>query len=156
MLAIADEKALYILEFVERRGLEQEIEQLKNKIHAEIIPGNTAPIRSIIKELKAYFAGQLQDFKTPLHILGSHFQQAVWQELIKIPYGETRSYAEQARAINKPTAYRAVANANGANQLAIIIPCHRIINSNGKLGGYGGGIMRKKWLIEHERKNLYA
>lgn len=76
----------------------------------------------------------------------------VWQELINIPYGETRSYLNQAKALGKPTSYRAVANANGMNQLAIIVPCHRIINSNGELGGYGGGLHRKEWLIEHERK----
>ncbi|AFD19879.1 methylated-DNA--protein-cysteine methyltransferase [Rickettsia slovaca str. D-CWPP] len=76
----------------------------------------------------------------------------VWQELMNIPYGETRSYLNQAKVLGKPNSYRAVANANGMNQLAIIVPCHRIINSNGKLGGYGRGLHRKKWLIEHERK----
>lgn len=76
-----------------------------------------------------------------------------WQALTLIPYGETRSYAQQAQSLGKPTAYRAVANANGANSLSIIIPCHRIINSSGNLGGYGGGIARKQWLLEHERKN---
>lgn len=151
MLAISDEKALYLLEFAERRGLEREIESLRMKIKTDIIPGNTTPIASIKSELKSYFEGSLKKFKTPLQLFGSSFQQSVWSELMRIPYGETRSYAEQAIAIGKETAYRAVANANGANQLAIVIPCHRIINKNGDLGGYGGGIHRKKWLIAHEK-----
>lgn len=151
MLAISDEKSLYLLEFAERRGLEREIERLRVKIKTEIIPGNTSPIDSIKSELKSYFEGSLKKFKTPLQLFGSSFQQSVWSELMRIPYGETRSYAEQAIAIGKETAYRAVANANGANQLAIVIPCHRIINKNGDLGGYGGGIHRKKWLIAHEK-----
>ncbi len=154
MLAIADEKALYLLEFVERRGLEKEIERLRTKEKAIIIPGCTDPIVSVESELKAYFAGKLKIFKTPLHLIGSPFQKCVWNELTKIPYGQTKSYADQAAAIGKPSAYRAVANANGANQIAIIIPCHRIINTNGNLGGYGGGITRKQWLLNHEKQTM--
>ena len=152
MLAIADEKELYLLEFVERRGLEREIERLRVKTKSAIIPGSSDPIISIEAELKLYFDGTLQVFKTPIHLIGSPFQQLVWGELMRIPYGQTRSYADQALAIGRPSAYRAVANANGANQLAIVIPCHRIINTNGDLGGYGGGIARKRWLINHEKK----
>ncbi len=154
MLVIADEHQLFLLEFVERRGLEREIERLRFKKQCVILPGETDPIRSIESELKNYFNGTLTTFKTPIHLMGSPFQKQVWQALIEIPYGQTRSYGEQAAAIGKQTAYRAVANANGANQLAIVIPCHRVINTNGKLGGYGGGIQRKKWLLEHERKCL--
>jgi AraC family transcriptional regulator of adaptative response/methylated-DNA-[protein]-cysteine methyltransferase len=153
MLAISDEEALYLIEFVERRGLEREIERLRCQTKSAIIPGDTSPINSIKKELQLYFEGRLKEFKTPLHLLGSSFQKLVWEELLCIPYGETRSYADQSRSIGKPSACRAVANANGANQLAIVIPCHRIINSNGDLGGYGGGIARKQWLIDHEAKN---
>jgi AraC family transcriptional regulator of adaptative response/methylated-DNA-[protein]-cysteine methyltransferase len=152
MLVISDEKALYLLEFVEKRSLEREIESIRLKLNSAIISGITDPIKSIEAELKSYFEGTLQAFRTPLHLMGSPFQKLVWSELMRIPYGETRSYLEQAKAIGKQTAYRAVANANGANQLAIVIPCHRIINSNGELGGYGGGIARKKWLIEHEKR----
>ncbi|MBM4222670.1 MAG: bifunctional transcriptional activator/DNA repair protein Ada [Gammaproteobacteria bacterium] len=154
MIAIADEAGLYLLEFVDRRGLEREIEKLRIKIKAAIIPGTTDSIKSITLELESYFEGKLKKFNTPLHLLGSSFQRSVWAELMHIPYGQTRSYMEQSKAIDKATAYRAVANANGANQLAIIIPCHRIINSNGDLGGYGGGIARKQWLIEHEKSNV--
>lgn len=154
MIAIADEAGLYLLEFVDRRGLEREVERLRLKTKAAIIPGATDPIKSITLELESYFEGKLKEFNTPLHLLGSPFQKLVWDELIRIPYGQTRSYMAQAEAIGKSTAYRAVANANGANQLAIVIPCHRIINSNGDLGGYGGGITRKQWLIEHEASHV--
>jgi AraC family transcriptional regulator of adaptative response/methylated-DNA-[protein]-cysteine methyltransferase len=154
MIAIADEEALYLLEFVDRRGLEREVMRLRNKTKRAIIPGVTAPIRLIESELTEYFEGERQEFKTPLFYLGSPFQKTVWEELKRIPYGETCSYCEIATRIGKPTAFRAVANANGANQLAIMIPCHRVINTNGELGGYGGGLARKKWLIHHERQGI--
>lgn len=152
MIAIANEEELYLLEFVDRRGLEKEIEALRRKAKTAIIPGHSRPIKSIEKELELYFKGTLTEFKTPLFLLGSAFQKGVWEELIKIPPGETHSYSELAHAIGKPTACRAVARANGANQIAIVIPCHRVINTNGELGGYGGGLTRKQWLIKHEKK----
>jgi AraC family transcriptional regulator of adaptative response/methylated-DNA-[protein]-cysteine methyltransferase len=154
MIAIADEEALYLLEFVDRRGLEREIERLRKKTKRAIIPGITVPIRLIKSELAEYFDGVRQEFKTPLFFLGSSFQKAVWEEVERISYGETRSYLDIATHIGKPTAFRAVANANGANQLAIVIPCHRVINTNGELGGYGGGLARKKWLIHHEQQGI--
>jgi AraC family transcriptional regulator of adaptative response/methylated-DNA-[protein]-cysteine methyltransferase len=153
MIAVANEEALYLLEFVDRRGLEREIERLRRKTLSTIIPGYTQPIRSIERELFLYFKGQLREFKTPLFLLGTPFQKYVWGELLKIPPGETRSYSEIALAMGLPTAFRAVAQANGANQLAIIIPCHRVINTNGELGGYAGGLARKKWLLHHERQS---
>lgn len=152
MLAVADDEALCLLEFVDRRGLEKEIERLRKKTKLPIIPGKSTPAQQMEKELGEYFAGIVQEFKTPLLLMGSLFQKRVWEELQKIPSGETRSYAEIAKAIGKPSAFRAVALANGANQIAIVIPCHRVINSNGDLGGYGGGIKRKEWLLKHERK----
>lgn len=154
MLAIADEKALYLLEFVDRRGLEKEVELLRKKTKLAIIPGTTKQIVSIKNELDQYFKGELKEFKTPLHFLGSPFQKQVWEELQKILPGETKSYSDIAASIKKPTACRAVAGANGANQLAIIVPCHRVINATGELGGYGGGGgggVRKKWLLNHEK-----
>lgn len=153
MLAIANDESLYFLEFVDWKGLNQEIEKLRFKTKSTIIPGRCIPIQSIEKELALYFNGTLKEFKTPLHLFGTPFQRLVWNALTKIPYGETKSYSDQASSINKPSAFRAVANANGVNKIAIVIPCHRIINNNGKLGGYGGGIWRKQWLIDHERKN---
>ncbi|MGZ7442693.1 bifunctional transcriptional activator/DNA repair enzyme AdaA [Paenibacillus sp. TH7-28] len=151
MIAIADEAALHLLEFIDRRGLEREVERLRQRTKAAVIPGVTAPIRSIEKELALYFDGRLREFKTPLFLLGSPFQRRVWAQLQQIPPGETRSYAELAVAVGNPAGYRAVAQANGANQLAIVIPCHRVINSNGELGGYGGGLSRKSWLLNHEK-----
>ncbi|MFE9275618.1 bifunctional transcriptional activator/DNA repair enzyme AdaA [Paenibacillus glucanolyticus] len=151
MMAIADDEALYLLEFVDRRGLEREVERLRLRTKSAIIPGYTAPIRSIERELGAYFDGKLTEFKTPLFLLGSPFQQEVWDQLLRIPPGRTSSYGEIAAAMGRPTAYRAVAQANGANQLAIVIPCHRVINTSGELGGYGGGLSRKQWLLNHEK-----
>ncbi|MBD1382251.1 bifunctional transcriptional activator/DNA repair enzyme AdaA [Metabacillus arenae] len=142
MITIADEEVLYLLEFVDRRGLEREVERLRRKTKAAIIPGQTEPILSIEEELNEYFAGNLKDFKTPAAFLGTPFQKQVWEELKNIPYGQTRSYSSIAAELGKPSAFRAVAQANGANQLAIIIPCHRVINTNGELGGYGGGLTR--------------
>jgi len=152
MIAISDEKLLYLLAFADIRNLERELEILQKKTNAAIIPGSSEPILMIEKELESYFDGTLKKFNTPISPLGSTFQKSVWQGLMNVPYGETRSYLEQAKALGKPTSYRAVANANGVNKLAIIIPCHRIINNNGELGGYGGGLHRKKWLIDHERQ----
>lgn len=154
MVAIADDQALYLIEFVDRRGLEKEIERLRKKTKLPIVPGKSNPIQQVESELETYFSGKIQEFQTPLFLLGSPFQKRVWQELLKIPGGETRSYAEIAKAIGNPSAFRAVALANGANPFAIVIPCHRVINSNGELGGYGGGIKRKEWLLKHERKWL--
>jgi len=152
MIAMADEAGLYLLEFADRRGLEREVERLRKRLKAAIIPGTTQITKKIEKELMDYFQGKKYQFETPLMLMGSVFQKSVWDALQKIPLGETRSYLDIANIIKKPTASRAVANANGANQLAIIIPCHRVINANGELGGYAGGISRKQWLIEHEKK----
>ena len=153
MLAVASDEKLYLLEFVDRRGLEREIERLRQKLGVAVIPGHTEVLIKIERELAAYFAGTLRHFTTPLAYLGTPFQRSVWQMLHRIPSGETRSYVEIACDLGKPTAARAVAQANGANQLALIIPCHRVVNSDGQLGGYGGGLMRKRWLLEHERKH---
>lgn len=155
MIAIGSETELYLLEFVDRRGLEREVERLRKKTKSAIIPGDTLPLLSIQQELNAYFNGQLNAFRTPIGLLGSPFQKQVWGILQKIPMGETCSYIDIARQIGKPTAFRAVAQANGANQLAIVIPCHRVINNNGDLGGYGGGITRKQWLLNHEKQEQY-
>ena len=154
VIAMSDEKSLYLLEFIDKPNLEHEVEKLKLKTKGFIIAGNTQPIELIKTELKSYFEGILTKFTTPLCFFGSPFQTRVWEELICIPYGQTRSYLEQAELIGKRTAYRAVANANGANQLAIVIPCHRVIRSNGNFGGYANGNVRKSWLIEHEKRDL--
>ncbi|WP_404407866.1 bifunctional transcriptional activator/DNA repair enzyme AdaA [Jeotgalibacillus malaysiensis] len=156
MVAIADETELYLLEFVDRRGLEKEIEVLRNKTRSAIIPGKTKPIESIQKELDLYFKGDLVEFHTPVRLIGTPFQLMVWGRLKEIPAGETRSYTDIAREIGKPTAVRAVARANGSNQLALIIPCHRVILSDGSTGGYAGGTARKKWLLELESESHWV
>lgn len=152
MMAIADEQALYLIEFIDRRGLEREVERLRKRTKSAIVPGTTAPIQSIERELNEYFDGKRTAFDTALFCLGTPFQKQVWEVLLTIPAGETRSYQEIAKALGKPSACRAVAQANGANQLAIVIPCHRVINASGELGGYGGGLTRKNWLLQHERQ----
>lgn len=151
LLAIADDTALFMLSFVDGDELEQDIQRLQNKTHAVIIPGRTAVIVVLEKELKAYFAGRLQVFTTPVRLLGSPFQKQVWKALNKIPYAQTRSYRDIAVSLKNPLAVRAVGGANGANPFVIVVPCHRVINADGQLGGYSSGLSRKVWLLGHER-----
>jgi len=146
MVAIGDEHLLYLLEFEERLGLEQEIRRLS----VEIIPGASPPLKMVEYELKSYFKGESFIFKTPIRIMGTPFQKKVWSQLQIIDVGQTVSYGELAQAIGRPTACRAVARANSTNQFALIIPCHRVINANGEIGGYAGGVAKKRWLLEHE------
>ncbi|MDA8383752.1 MAG: trifunctional transcriptional activator/DNA repair protein Ada/methylated-DNA--[protein]-cysteine S-methyltransferase [Betaproteobacteria bacterium] len=152
MLAIADEDALHLLEFSERKALPAELTRLRRRTGSAISFGRSAPIVSVKAELRAYFGGCLVGFSTPIIQHGSAFTRRVWQELAAIPPGTSRSYAEIAAAIGHPAAVRAVARANGANSIAIVVPCHRVIGSDGALTGYGGGLWRKRWLIEHEQK----
>ncbi len=154
MMAIADETALHLLEFVDRRGLEREVQRLRTRTRAAVVPGRTPPIDQARDELEAYFAGDRLAFDTPIVMHGSPFQKAVWEALIQIPSGQTRAYSDIARAIGRPAAVRAVARANGANQLAIIVPCHRVIAADGQLTGYAGGLARKQWLLDHEREHM--
>lgn len=151
MLAIADEEDLYFLEFHDWCGLEREVEILQQELQCDIVSGYTRPLREVEEALSLYFGGKLNQFTTKTNLFGTPFQFDVWSNLCKISYGQTKSYAEIARAIGKPKAYRAVAQACGANRIAIIIPCHRVISTDGSLGGYGGGAARKEWLLQHER-----
>lgn len=143
-----------LLEFVERRMLETEFRDLQRLLNAKIIAGENKHTKQAKTEITQYFAGNRQQFTVALVSPGSQFQQQVWQGLNLIPYGQTASYSEQANRINKPNAVRAVAAANGANRIAIIVPCHRVIGKNGDLTGYAGGLERKRWLLEHEKNNL--
>jgi len=111
----------------------------------------TAVLDDAVAQLAEYFAGRRRDFALDLAPRGTGFQQLVWQSLLRIPHGETRSYGELARAIGRPAASRAVGAANGQNPIAIIVPCHRVIGSSGALTGYGGGLDAKRWLLDHER-----
>ena len=150
MIGIADTVGLHLLEFIDRTNLDLEIEELERKTGLPIIQGSTPPLLSIGKELDQYFKGRLQTWTTPIVYSGTLFQKTVWEELTKIPISSTVSYSDVARFIGKPKAYRSVAHAIAQNHLAIIIPCHRVINASGSYGGYSGGIARKEWLINHE------
>ena len=154
MLAIADENALLLLEFSDRRGLEREIEVLRHQEKAVVLPRDSHILDQTEKQITAYFAGELKNFSLSTREPGSAFQQAVWKALQEIPFGETCSYAQLAAQLGKPNATRAVGNANGKNRIAIVIPCHRVIRSNGELGGYGGKKERKQWLLAHETERL--
>jgi AraC family transcriptional regulator of adaptative response/methylated-DNA-[protein]-cysteine methyltransferase len=152
ILVVADDEALYLLEFVARGSVKEEVDLFRKKTKLPIIAGKADAAKQVEKELTSYFSGKLQEFKTPLLPMGTPFQKRVWEELQKIPMGQTRSYADIAKAIGKPSAFRAVALANSKNAIAIVIPCHRVINSNGNMGGYAGGIEKKEWLLKHESR----
>ena len=151
MLAVAGEDGLCLLEFVERRALEAQIATLRRRVPGVIVPGDHPHLQALERELGEYFAGERAEFEVPLHAPGTDFQRAVWDELRRIPAGQTRSYAQVARALGSPSAVRAVARANGDNRIALLIPCHRVIGSDGKPVGYGGGVWRKEWLLAHEK-----
>lgn len=150
MVLGATDKAVLLLEFTDRRMLETQLRRLEKRLRCVFLPGSTAVGQTLESELGAYFAGTLREFTVPLQPAGTDFQQAVWQVLRTIPYGQTRSYGEQARQLGRPSAVRAVAQANGDNPIAIVVPCHRVIGADGKLTGYGGGLWRKRWLLHHE------
>lgn len=151
MLAIGTDEALFSLTFVDA-SLEKVLKNFELKTCTSITAGITESTYSVKKELSAYFSGKLMEFRTPLYLAGTPFQQLAWESLSSIPYGNISTYAQQALAIHQPTACRAVANANAANPIAILVPCHRVITTKGDLGGYSGAMWRKKFLIEHERK----
>ena len=145
------DRGVCLLEFVDRRMLETQLARVRRVLNAELYPGDHRLNRAMETELAEYFAGTRRAFDIPLVTAGTPFQESVWAELRTIAYGETRSYAEQAKRIGRPTAVRAVARANGDNRIAIVIPCHRVIGSNGKLTGYGGGLWRKQRLLDLEQ-----
>ncbi len=111
-----------------------------------------APMTECLRQLDEYFKGRRRKFSIPLLLEGTDFQKAVWRQLQKIPFGRTASYGDVARAVGSPKAFRAVGNANNKNPIPLIIPCHRVIGSDGKLVGFGGGIWRKEWLLDHEKR----
>jgi AraC family transcriptional regulator of adaptative response/methylated-DNA-[protein]-cysteine methyltransferase len=156
MLALADDAGLHLLEFVDRRGLERELQVLRGRFKQQVVPGTHPVLEQIGDELDAYFSGRSLHFQTPLVLAGSPFQVAVWKALQSIPPGATRSYRDLACSVRRETAVRAVGRANGDNRLCIVIPCHRVIGADGSLTGYGGGLWRKAWLLEHERQHSGA
>jgi len=153
MMAGATDQGICLLEFTDRRMLETQLKRLNTLLHAECVPGTDRYLDELSVQLKEYFAGIRTAFDLPLVLPGTPFQKAVWEGLQKIPYGKTRSYEEQAKFLGRPDAIRAVARANGDNRISIIIPCHRVIGKNGKLVGYGGGLWRKQYLLDHESKH---
>lgn len=153
MLICATDKGICMLEFTNRKMLETELQDIQKRLQMPISVGENQHIAQAKAELAEYFAGTRTQFSVALDTVGTDFQKAVWQSLLHIPYGSTISYLEQATSMKKPKAVRAVASANGYNKISIIIPCHRVIGSNGKLTGYGGGLERKKWLLDFENQH---
>ncbi|HKY95793.1 MAG TPA: methylated-DNA--[protein]-cysteine S-methyltransferase [Kiloniellales bacterium] len=153
MLAVADAAVLHFLEFTDDPDrLEQQLRRLKHRTGSEIGSGRTPPIEQVEAELARYFDGRSARFRTALTREATPFQLAVWDALCRIPPGETTSYGALAAAAGRPAAIRAAGTANGANPISIVIPCHRAIGADGSLTKYGGGLHRKRWLLEHERR----
>ena len=152
MVAGATDDGVCLLEFNDRRMLPTEYKDLIRLLKTTFEDGENKHLKTLKKQLKEYFDGRRKEFTVPLVTPGSEFQQVVWKELQNIRFGSTRSYQEQAIAMKKPDSVRAVANANGMNRISIVVPCHRVIGSDGRLTGYGGGLKRKKWLLVHEKK----
>ncbi|MGY6632543.1 MAG: bifunctional transcriptional activator/DNA repair enzyme AdaA [Alkalilacustris sp.] len=152
MIAVASRSHLHLLEFLDRKALPAELTALQAAARETIGIGIFPPSEQAAAELAAYFAARAARFDTPLAPAGSPFARQVWDALREIPAGETRSYGQIARHIGRPTATRAIARANGANRIALMIPCHRVIGADGSLTGYGGGLWRKQRLIEIERQ----
>jgi AraC family transcriptional regulator of adaptative response/methylated-DNA-[protein]-cysteine methyltransferase len=153
MFICATDKGICLLEFVDRGILEKEFKDLQKLLNANIILGENEHIKQAKKEVQDYFDAKRKTFDVKIDAPGTYFQNLVWNCLQDLEYGKTTTYQQQAEKINNPKAVRAVASANGANRIAIIIPCHRVIGKNGSMTGYSGGIERKKWLINHERNN---
>lgn len=150
LVAAATEDGVCLLEFADRRALQTELAILRRRLNRAFVPGRNQYLEQLADELRGYFDGTLQRFTVPLLTPGTPFQEAVWERLRAIPYGETMSYEGMAKAIGHARAVRAVGGANGANRIAIVIPCHRVVQKDGQLRGYGGGLWRKKYLLEHE------
>lgn len=151
LVAGATSDGLCLLEFTDRRILEAQFATVRKLFAAPVVPGTNEHLELLREELAAYFAGTLRQFTVPLIYPGSPFQKKVWDHLLSIPYGETRSYEHLAAEIGAPRAARAVGHANSLNRIAILIPCHRVLNKNGGLCGYGGGLRRKQSLLHLEQ-----
>ncbi|MBL8267571.1 MAG: methylated-DNA--[protein]-cysteine S-methyltransferase [Steroidobacter sp.] len=151
MIAYATGSALCGLSFCDAEGLEQRLQELRQRHAATLLDGDGPVLAQLRLQLQEYFAGQRRDFTVPLSAAGTPFQERVWAALCEIPYGDTWSYLQLAVRIGDALATRAVGYANGANPIAIVIPCHRVINADGGDGGYGGGLWRKRILLDLER-----
>lgn len=154
LVAGANSQGVCLLEFSDRRMLEAQVTTLHRRFKCAIVPGSNEWLRQLEMEVREYFEGRRKTFTVPLVYPGTPFEEQVWNALRKIPYGTTCSYEDLAVRIGIPNAQRAVGRANGMNRIAIVIPCHRVVNKNGKLGGYGGGVWRKERLLALEQGKL--
>jgi AraC family transcriptional regulator of adaptative response/methylated-DNA-[protein]-cysteine methyltransferase len=155
MIAVADDAALYLLEFENRVALRGELRHLERDFGTIGLQSN-AILEMLHARLDDYFAGKSAAFQIPTVQHGTAFEEAVWQALKQIPPGQTRSYGDIAKTIGQPEKSREVGQANGANKISLVVPCHRVIGADGSLMGYGGGLWRKRWLLEHERRYAWA
>jgi len=154
LLAGAMEQGVCLLEFADRPRVSRLKQRLSKTIHAKFVQGENSHLSLLEEQLSQYFEGKRKLFNLPLALQGTSFQMNVWEALLHIPYGSTRSYQAQARIIGKPKAVRAVGKANGDNPVSIVIPCHRVVGKNGNLTGYGGGLWRKRFLIDLEKGSI--
>jgi AraC family transcriptional regulator of adaptative response/methylated-DNA-[protein]-cysteine methyltransferase len=150
LVAAATERGVCMLEFADRRGLQGQAAALARSTGRAVVPGRNQHLEQLAAELGAWFARSRTAFSVPLDTAGTDFQTAVWRHLLTIPYGQTRSYEQVAHAVGRPRAQRAVGRANGQNRVSIVIPCHRVVQKDGGLRGYAGGLWRKRWLLELE------
>jgi AraC family transcriptional regulator of adaptative response/methylated-DNA-[protein]-cysteine methyltransferase len=152
MVAVTDDQGLHLFEFSDRTALPAEMRRIEARFGA-VTAGATPTSDELARQMAEYFAGTRTTFSLPILQRGSPFTARVWAALVAIPFGETRSYGQIAAQIEAPSAVRAVARANGANTVAIIVPCHRVIGADGSLTGYGGKLWRKRWLLDHEQRS---
>jgi AraC family transcriptional regulator, regulatory protein of adaptative response / methylated-DNA-[protein]-cysteine methyltransferase len=150
LILAATAGAVCMIEFPCRGSLDLRIAELNRLFHCDVVRGRNAPLEQLLRELSQYFAGALHKFTVPIAYRGTPFQVAVWKRLLRIPYGQTITYERLAREIGRPTAQRAVGTANGRNRISIVIPCHRVVTKDRKLGGYGGGLRCKQFLMDLE------
>lgn len=152
MTAIVNDRGLLLCEFADRPMLPEQLDRVLKLFGALPGPGEHRFLDQTQRELDEYFTGTRDDFTIPLVIDGTEFQQSVWRELLRIPFGKTTTYDTIANKVKRPGGARAVGRANGDNRIAIIVPCHRVIGADGSLTGYGGGQRRKRWLLDHETR----
>ena len=150
LVVAATDEAVCLVEFADRPMLRTQVERVRRRQGVGLVPGSNPWTDLLTRELEAYFGGRLRSFTVPVAASGSPFQEAVWRELLRIPHGQTRTYAELAAAVGRPAAVRSVGKANGDNRLSILLPCHRVVGGGGELRGYGGGLWRKRRLLELE------
>jgi len=154
MYACSVEEGICLLEFTDRKMLETEFKTLSKTLNAIIVQGQNVHFKVLEQQLIEYFNGERQTFSVPLFTPGTDFQNVVWKALQQIPFGSTITYKDQAIDLNRPESVRAIANANGMNRISILVPCHRVVGTDGSLTGYGGGVWRKQWLLNMEKNNL--